>query len=160
MIDWDVEAPGLHRYFAPFLRDRRLLAPESQGLIEFVRTYAAQAATPSPTRASDWYKAYVDIAAWGTLLRWPDEAALTFGERGLLKLVPAGRQTTEYAEAVNAFNWQKFYTDQSGGAFFDAVRDKARNDFDYVLIDSRTGVSDTSGICTIQMPDAVVVCYT
>jgi hypothetical protein len=29
-----------------------------------------------------------------------------------------------------------------------------------VLIDSRTGVSDTSGICTVQMPDAVVVCYT
>jgi hypothetical protein len=29
-----------------------------------------------------------------------------------------------------------------------------------VLIDSRTGVSDTSGICTVQMPDTLVVCFT
>ncbi len=30
----------------------------------------------------------------------------------------------------------------------------------YILLDSRTGVSDTSGICTIQMPDALVICTT
>jgi MinD-like ATPase involved in chromosome partitioning or flagellar assembly len=24
MIDWDLEAPGLHRYFHPFLTDKRL----------------------------------------------------------------------------------------------------------------------------------------
>jgi hypothetical protein len=29
-----------------------------------------------------------------------------------------------------------------------------------VLIDSRTGVSDTSGICTVHMPDTLVVCFT
>ena len=32
--------------------------------------------------------------------------------------------------------------------------------YDFVLIDSRTGVSDTSGICTIQLPDRLVACYT
>ena len=32
--------------------------------------------------------------------------------------------------------------------------------YDYILIDSRTGVSDTSGICTIEMPDTLVVCFT
>ena len=29
-----------------------------------------------------------------------------------------------------------------------------------MLIDSRTGVSDTAGICTVQMPDTLVVCFT
>jgi hypothetical protein len=29
-----------------------------------------------------------------------------------------------------------------------------------VLIDSRTGVSDTSGICTVHMPDTLVICFT
>jgi hypothetical protein len=29
-----------------------------------------------------------------------------------------------------------------------------------VLIDSRTGISDTAGICTVQMPDDLVVCFT
>ena len=33
-------------------------------------------------------------------------------------------------------------------------------DYDYILIDSRTGISDTSGMCTVQMPDDLVVCYT
>ena len=35
-----------------------------------------------------------------------------------------------------------------------------RFSYDYVLVDSRTGVSDTSGICTIQLPDTLVVCFT
>jgi hypothetical protein len=35
-----------------------------------------------------------------------------------------------------------------------------REVYDYVLIDSRTGVADTSGICTVQMPDKVVLCFT
>jgi tetratricopeptide (TPR) repeat protein len=35
-----------------------------------------------------------------------------------------------------------------------------REEYDYILIDSRTGVSDTSGICTVQMPDVLVVCFT
>ena len=31
VIDWDLEAPGLHRYFRPFLVDRDLEGQESQG---------------------------------------------------------------------------------------------------------------------------------
>ena len=33
-------------------------------------------------------------------------------------------------------------------------------DYHYVLIDSRTGISDTSGICTVHLPDALVACFT
>jgi hypothetical protein len=32
-------------------------------------------------------------------------------------------------------------------------------EYDYVLIDSRTGITDISGICTVQMPDKVVLCF-
>ena len=35
---------------------------------------------------------------------------------------------------------------------------KAR--YEYILIDSRTGVSDASGICTVQLPDVLVVLFT
>src|SRR5262245_60250897 len=41
----------------------------------------------------------------------------------------------------------------------DAVRDSMQS-YDYVLIDSRTGVSDTAGICTVQLPDMLVLCFT
>ena len=47
-----------------------------------------------------------------------------------------------------------------GGAFLEAVKKRMRREYDYVLIDSRTGVSDTSGICTVQLPDLLVVCFT
>ena len=30
---------------------------------------------------------------------------------------------------------------------------------DYVLIDSRTGLTDISGICTLQLPDLVVLLF-
>ena len=40
-IDWDLEAPGLHRYFQPFLRDKALAA--SEGVIDFIIDFAAGA---------------------------------------------------------------------------------------------------------------------
>src|SRR4051812_14151759 len=42
------------------------------------------------------------------------------------------------------------------------ARDAATSpaEYDYVLIDSRAGVSDTSGICAVQLPDTLVVCVT
>src|SRR5262245_49468046 len=45
MIDWDLEAPGLHRYFHPFLPDRGLRA--SKGVIDFVIEFAAETLTPA-----------------------------------------------------------------------------------------------------------------
>ncbi len=38
-IDWHLDAPGLHRYFAPFLADP--LLADTRGVIEFVTDYAA-----------------------------------------------------------------------------------------------------------------------
>ena len=40
-----LEAPGLHRYFAPFLVDKNLIA--SDGVIDFVIDYTTEAMTPS-----------------------------------------------------------------------------------------------------------------
>ncbi len=77
-----------------------------------------------------------------------------------MDLVPAGRQGPAYAARVNSFNWQSFYDRLGGGVFLEAVKQVMRTHYDYILIDSRTGVSDTSGICTVQMPDALVVFYT
>src|SRR2546422_1146211 len=44
VIDWDLEAPGLHRYFHPFLRDKELALTE--GVIDFVVDFSAAALTP------------------------------------------------------------------------------------------------------------------
>ena len=46
------------------------------------------------------------------------------------------------------------------GHFVERLRHQWREEFDIVLIDSRTGLSDTGGICTIQLPDIVVAMFT
>ncbi len=152
-VDWDLEAPGLHRYYAPFLGDKDLTA--SEGLIDLLIEFRDATAVGHEDASDDkWYEAYADIAAYVVSLDWD------FPGGGTLDLLPAGRQGASYSARVNSFDWVEFYERRGGGVFLEAVKEKMRADYDYVLIDSRTGVSDTSGICTVQMPDAVVVCFT
>jgi tetratricopeptide (TPR) repeat protein/MinD-like ATPase involved in chromosome partitioning or flagellar assembly len=152
-VDWDLEAPGLHRYFAPFLSDKDLTG--SEGLIDLLIEFRDATATGYAGGNDDnWHESYADISAYVVSLDWD------FPRGGTLDLLPAGRQGASYSARVNSFDWEEFYERRGGGVFLESVKEKMRADYDYVVIDSRTGVSDTSGICTVQMPDAVVVCYT
>ena len=72
----------------------------------------------------------------------------------------AGQQSAGYSRKVNCFNWISFFQNLGGRRFLAYMSAQLRGIYDYILIDSRTGVSDTSGICTVEMPDAVVVCFT
>ena len=40
------------------------------------------------------------------------------------------------------------------------MREDMKKNYDYVLIDSRTGLSDVADICTIELPDVLTVCFT
>jgi FxsC-like protein len=102
----------------------------------------------------DWYKPYANILRYASSLDWP------FKDEGVLDLIPAGRQGPSYSTRVNSFNWQNFYDRLGGGVLLELAKERMRAEYDYILIDSRTGVSDTSGICTVQMPDILVVCFT
>jgi hypothetical protein len=152
-VDWDLEAPGLHRYFQPFLADPSL--EQSTGVIDFVREFATAAVSaPAKDENKDWYKDYANLLAHAVPVTW------TFTGGGRLDFVPAGKQDAAYAVRVNSFDWQEFYERLGGGVLLEAVKDNLRGLYDYVLIDSRTGISDTSGVCTVQMPDQLVVCFT
>jgi predicted acylesterase/phospholipase RssA/MinD-like ATPase involved in chromosome partitioning or flagellar assembly len=169
-IDWDLEAPGLHRYFYPFLVDKDLTS--SEGLIDFVNNFAIEAATPIKDAEEttenvseqavgngqgsdeDWYKPLANILRYAMSLDWE------FPSGGTLDFIPAGRQGASYGTRVNSFNWQNFYDNLGGGRFLEEAKRIMRAEYDYILIDSRTGVSDTSGVCTVQMPDTLVACFT
>ena len=156
VIDWDLEAPGLHRYFRPFLIDSELSS--SEGLMDMVDNYASQAirpVEPGATPDPKWYLEYADFSDYLLSINFDH-----FGEGGKIDLLPAGRQCDAYALTVSSFNWQNFYDRLGGGGFFEAFKANARGRYDYILIDSRTGVSDTAGICSVQMPDTLVVCFT
>lgn len=154
-VDWDFEAPGLHRYFLPFLHDYEM--KETDGLIDLLWEYMELAATPVESRpiGAEDPLVLADPLRNAIPLEFPFNADNT----GCVHLLGAGRQTRDYAGKVRDFNWNLFYQSFDGGNFFDLFRNRMKEQYDYVLIDSRTGVSDTAGICTLQMPDKVVLCF-
>lgn len=151
-IDWDLEAPGLHRYFAPFLEDRELAT--TPGLIDFLNDFVVGAGTHADVPGGRWFEPFARITRYARSLDWE------FPGEGTVDIVPAGRQGASYAASVTTFDWGRFYEQLGGGIFLEAVKQHVRAEYDYVLIDSRTGVSESAGICTIQMPDDLVVCFT
>lgn len=153
MVDWDLEAPGLHRYMAPFLTDSQMTG--SDGLIDMVLAYAAEAVDPTEAnRDPDWIRNTADVLDYAVSVNWQ------FEKGGTLSLLPAGRQGPGYSTKVNTLNWQNLYDRLGGFKFFEHLKESMRANFDFILIDSRTGVSDTAGICTVQFPDTLVVCFT
>jgi MinD-like ATPase involved in chromosome partitioning or flagellar assembly len=133
-VDWDLEAPGLERYFSYFPVEARgagllrmFMDAEREGEADYSR-----------------YLWEVDCDA---------EHPLSF--------LPSGRDSdADYSTNLEGFDWAGFFREQGGGQFVEGLRARWREDFDIVLIDSRTGLSDTGGICTIQLPDVVVAMFT
>ncbi|MFN0053681.1 MAG: KGGVGR-motif variant AAA ATPase [Planctomycetales bacterium] len=173
-IDWDLEAPGLHRYFAPFLLEPELR--QTEGLIEFVREFEDETLTPSPASVLSGLESMSEDNAMNPaaptpippeklerladLRRYAVAVDYPFPKGGRLDFVPAGRQDDGYSSRVTGCRWDNLYERLGGAAFFEAVRRRLKGAYEYILIDSRTGISDTAGICTIQLPDKLVVCFT
>lgn len=154
-VDWDLEAPGLHRFFHPFLDPATVGA--TTGVIDLLKEYAWAATGDggdSEQRPPEWHREYARIQRHAVSLDWP------FPEPGTLDLVSAGRQSRDYSAIVSTFDWDNFYDRLGGGLFFDALREDMRQNYDYVLIDSRTGLSDIADICTAHLPDVLVDCFT
>ncbi|MFF6782606.1 FxSxx-COOH system tetratricopeptide repeat protein [Streptomyces sp. NPDC012510] len=155
-VDWDLEAPGLHRFFEPFLDPNALAA--TSGVLDIITEYSWAATTGGP-RTGPWHRDYAHVEEHAVSLE-PERFGLSFPEGGSLDFLSAGRQNREYSATVSSFEWDNFYERLGGGLFLDALRDDMKASYDYIFIDSRTGLSDNADICTIQMPDVLVDCFT
>jgi tetratricopeptide (TPR) repeat protein len=153
-IDWDLEAPGLHRYFHPFLQD-----PDqswSEGLIDRVWDYVQDISGDSPPPESNRFR----MADCKNLIQELDLPQWNSGRSGgHLHMIGAGRQDDEYSRKVGGLDWREFYERFDGSRFLERLVGWARERYSYVLIDSRTGVADTAGICTAQLNDELVMCF-
>ena len=101
VIDWDLEAPGLHRYFAPFLIDEEVTG--SEGLIDLVDDYSNAAIGPGDdgdTAKPDWFLPYTDFSKHVVTVNFRH-----FPAGGKIDFLPAGRQGDHYALTVSSFNW-------------------------------------------------------
>jgi cellulose biosynthesis protein BcsQ len=150
-VDWDLESPGLHKFFHPFLDESTVSA--TPGVIEIINDYESAALDPEQ-RIDDWHLEYAQVERHAVSLEWD------FPDGGKLDFLSAGRQNRDYSAAVCSLDWDNFYERLGGGRFFRAMRDDMKSKYDYVLIDSRTGLSDVADICTIELPDVLVICFT
>ena len=139
-VDWDLEAPGLERYFADCSR-KNAGEEDGAGLLDLLMQ--AKAAS-SPSDWPDW-RQYV------TVIDTP------IGE---LATILAGRGDKNYATDLENFDWSDFFDNHEGGDFFEMLREDWIREYDVTLIDSRTGFTDSGGVCTIQMPDVLIAVFT
>ncbi|MFO1434174.1 MAG: NB-ARC domain-containing protein [Candidatus Competibacteraceae bacterium] len=154
-IDWDLEAPGLHHYFRPFLNDKEL--EETPGLIDMIWDYSDLTLKPRDARPPGLEdpKLLAHAQSYITPLEFP---YIESTER-CLHFMGAGKQDLSYASRVRKFDWNAFYERLGGGKFLDTFREQLKKQYNFILIDSRTGLTDISGICTVHMPDCVALCF-
>ena len=135
VVDFDVEAPGLDTF--DVLRTREKVP----GVIDFVARYLDSGQAPDVT---DYVSACPEIG----------------DEGGQLWIMPSGK-TDSYAANFNQVDWADLYDRRDGYLLFEDLKEQWNQVLrpDYVLIDSRTGHTDTCGICTRQLPNSVVVLF-
>lgn len=136
LIDFDLESPGIDTF--------GILRPKEShpGIVEYVSKFMATRIAPD---VKDFIYETLGVGQKG----------------GRLWIMPAGRADEEYARKLSGISWQRLYDEFDGFLMFEDLKAQWRTSFepDYVLIDSRTGHTNIEGICTRQLPDAVVVLF-
>ncbi len=139
LMDFDLESPGLHYKFPQFLEPDSIRA----GLVDCIYEFAHNGVI---AKSLDEYSVKVISSS---------------ENRGKIRLIPAGNVlSSDYWRRLASINWHSlFYEEESEGIpFFLELKERIKKEFnpDFLLIDSRTGVTEMSGLCTSLLPDKVV----
>jgi Mrp family chromosome partitioning ATPase len=144
VVDFDLEAPGVDRYlrrWAPELR-------QGPGLVDLILDPAL-----------DWRAAVVPV----TVMSRPDargESKPVAQALGAIEVLHAGSTDGgRYAERLHRIDWKELFP---AGLMerVEAWRRDWQEAYDFILIDSRTGLSDSAGVSTVQLPEILVALFT
>jgi MinD-like ATPase involved in chromosome partitioning or flagellar assembly len=147
VVDMDLESPGVHSFFSPEGDlSRRLTDADlatQNGVLEHIE-HCQHLPEVEPNVES-------------LLISCTHEHR----HRGRLRLLPPGRLDDTYSERLARLSWERFYDEQDGYRYMELWRHQLfeRAGADLVLLDSRTGLTDTGMVCTFQLPDIVVVLF-
>lgn len=137
-VDFDFEAPGLHYK----LNISPATVPE-RGAVDYLLAASQGEGPPN------------------SLLDYVIPVPLPLGTTGSLHLMPAGSSPTgEYWKALTALLRQDLFTNPEGSGLAAFLELKARIEeelrAEFLLIDSRTGVTELAGVATTVLADKVV----
>ncbi len=138
LVDFDLEAPGLLYKFPEYFST----SPQS-GLVDYIHEFTAGGNIP---------------ASLGEYILTADGLPES---QGFIKMIPAGNiHSAQYWKKLASIDWHDlFYSEKGEGVpFFLEFKEKIREEInpDFLLFDSRTGITEMSGICTTLLPDQVV----
>lgn len=140
-IDFDLEAPGLHYKLG---LDRQTNSKKLRlGVLDYIHAFACGEGVPKSLRG---HTVEVDRN---------EESG------GCIYLMPAGdAPSTNYWRRLAKINWHDlFYTQTAKGIpFFLELRERIKKEYapDFLLIDSRTGITEIGGVATTLLPDKLV----
>ena len=139
ILDWDIEAPGIERYFLNLPSRLANSRKETDGIVDLVLAYTLD-------QPLDWHQCLIK--------------AFPFGDESKIDIITAGRETADYNSRVRQIAWVDLFKHKGFGTYLEQLREQWIADYDFVLIDSRTGITDIGGICTIHLPDVLVLFFT
>jgi MinD-like ATPase involved in chromosome partitioning or flagellar assembly len=148
MVDWDLEAPGLEYFFYHRTKDKARIweVQKKKGVIDILMNRLESANFQSGSINWDDYE--VDLSV-----------IVPIHKNGSLKLITSGQKSADYVDRVRRFNYSEFYDTSDGGVFIEEIRIAWLDKFDYVFIDSRTGLTESGGVCTIHLPDILLLLF-
>ncbi len=135
LLDFDLEAPGLDSLFKSTSKQT------SNGIVEYISSYKSTQKVP-------------ELDDFVVKPEMP-------GISGKIFLMPAGRKDENYQIELHKLNWKDFYRKDDGFYLIENLKGEIIQKYkpDYIFVDSRTGMTDAGGICTLQLPDIVVLMF-
>jgi MinD-like ATPase involved in chromosome partitioning or flagellar assembly len=140
-LDFDLEAPGLH-YKLSRNEDGTPLEVV-KGAVDYVNEFFSKGGVSAPLR--DFI---VDVSVPGVV-------------KPLVYLMPAGRvPSADYWTKLSRINWHKLFYEHGaqGVQIFKELQVRILDEFqpDFLLVDSRTGITEMGGVATTLMADKVL----
>jgi len=127
-IDWDLEVLGIEIYYSRWIKQGDIVTP---GVVDLIESYANDSNL-------DWRQCLLAVL--------PPEAET-------IQILPAGKDLAnptgdrEYVTRLRGIKWAELFETKRLGNFLEDLRNEWREEYDFVLIDSRTGITDIGGIC-------------
>ena len=140
VLDFDLEAPGLQFKFDNYTKSN----PIENGIVDYIDAFSSNKNVPE--RIKDYC---IDLLP-----------SNSFYEK--IQLLPAGNiDDSTYWKKLSGIDWAAmFYKEESKGVqFFLDLKNKIETQLkpDFLLIDSRTGITDIAGITLKLLADEVVI---
>jgi MinD-like ATPase involved in chromosome partitioning or flagellar assembly len=140
-LDFDLEAPGLHYKFSGSAEGKPL--PVQAGVVDYLHTFVVEGRIPDSLQDFT-----IDVSVPGV-------------DKPLIQLIAAGKVLSkDYWSKLSRINWYDlFYSKGAKGVqVFLELKNRISDELnpDFLLIDSRTGITEMGGVATTLLADKVI----